>query len=162
MDNDSQMSDPPSSPRPSSSSRETTPSTQGNATSSDEPSKSDELTNAIQNLKLSPPTKPDTIPRVAFVLDRFSTNVPVIYCTNDDIIPRSLVEGRSFYDFITPGDEKRVRSAIDAVKGWGVNEQGGPSDGGFTFHRFRLCVRGRDSTYVYCFFLAFYLGPSCS
>jgi hypothetical protein len=44
-----------------------------------------------------------------------------------------------------------VRSWIDAVKGWGVNERGQPSDGGFGFGKFHLYPRGRDSVYAVSF-----------
>jgi hypothetical protein len=58
--------------------------------------------------------------------------------------------GRSFFDFVAQKDEDVVRSWIDVIKGWGVNERGQPSDGGFGFGKFLLCKEGRDSTYVYC------------
>ena len=56
--------------------------------------------------------------------------------------------GRPFFDFVAKRDETLVRSWIDAVKGWGVNERGQPSDGGFGFGKFQLFPRGRDSVYV--------------
>ncbi|KDQ62730.1 hypothetical protein JAAARDRAFT_190017 [Jaapia argillacea MUCL 33604] len=83
--------------------------------------------------------------RVALILDRFSIQCPVIYVSNDLLIPTTVAMGRSFYDFVTPQDEKKVRSWIDAVKSWGVNERGSPSDGGFGHGRFNACVSGRDS-----------------
>lgn len=45
-------------------------------------------------------------------------------------------------------DEEQVRSWVDCVKGWGVNERGQPSDGGFGFGRFLLITEGRDSMLV--------------
>lgn len=56
--------------------------------------------------------------------------------------------GRPFFDFVAKRDEALVRSWIDAVKGWGVNERGQPSDGGFGFGKFHLFPRGRDSVYA--------------
>jgi hypothetical protein len=56
--------------------------------------------------------------------------------------------GRSFFDYVAKKDEETVRSWIDCVKGWGVNELGQPSDGGFGFGRFVLLAQGRDSTFV--------------
>jgi hypothetical protein len=56
--------------------------------------------------------------------------------------------GRSFFDFVIQEDEELVRSWINAVKTWGVNERGQPSDGGFGFGKFDFWPRGRDSSYV--------------
>lgn len=53
--------------------------------------------------------------------------------------------GRSFFDFVLRKDEDLVRSWIDVIKGWGVNERGQPSDGGFGFGKFTVLVNGRDS-----------------
>jgi len=41
-----------------------------------------------------------------------------------------------------------VISWVDCVKGWGVNERGQPSDGGFGFGKFLLITEGRDSMSV--------------
>lgn len=56
--------------------------------------------------------------------------------------------GRSFFDFVAKKDEEIVRSWMDVVKGWGVNERGQPSDGGFGYGKFTLLTEGRDSSYV--------------
>lgn len=53
--------------------------------------------------------------------------------------------GRSFFDFVSRSDEVRVRTAMETIKGWGVNERGHPSDGGFGFNKFRIVLRGKDS-----------------
>lgn len=55
-------------------------------------------------------------------------------------------------------DEEIVRSWIDVIKSWGVNERGQPSDGGFGFGRFSLLTEGRDSLYVF-FALVCFLSP---
>ncbi|MCQ8865484.1 hypothetical protein, partial [Escherichia coli] len=68
--------------------------------------------------------------RVALILDRFSLHCTILHLTNADILPPAA-KGRPFYDFVAPQDEEKVRAAMDTVKGWGVNEQGHPSDGGF-------------------------------
>jgi hypothetical protein len=86
--------------------------------------------------------------RTALILDRFSTSCPIIYCSNDSFLSTTDIMGRPFFDFVTKRDEALVRSWIDAVKGWGVNERGQPSDGGFGFGKFNLFPRGRDSVYV--------------
>lgn len=70
---------------------------------------------------------------------------PVQYCSNDLLVEMTVVMGRSFYDFVSPKNEQRVREWIDMVKAWGVNERGQPSDGGFGFGRFTLLHKGRDS-----------------
>ena len=88
---------------------------------------------------------PEQSVRTALILDRFSTNCPIVYCSNDSFLSTTVVMGRSFFDFVTKKDESLVRSWIDAVKGWGVNERGQPSDGGFGFGKFHLFVQGRDS-----------------
>jgi len=83
--------------------------------------------------------------RTALILDRFSTACPIHYCSNDSFLSTTKIMGRPFFDFVAQRDEALVRSWIDAVKGWGVNERGQPSDGGFGFGKFHLYPRGRDS-----------------
>jgi len=89
---------------------------------------------------------PEQSVRTALILDRFSERCWIIYCANDSILPTTRVMGRSFFDFVSAKDEEVVRSWIDLVKGWGVNERGQPSDGGFGFGKFILCKEGRDSS----------------
>lgn len=57
--------------------------------------------------------------------------------------------GRPFFDFVARKDEELVRSWIEAVKAWGVNERGQPSDGGFGYGKFHLFLPGRDSRCVH-------------
>ncbi|KAI0271781.1 hypothetical protein BGY98DRAFT_922816, partial [Russula aff. rugulosa BPL654] len=83
--------------------------------------------------------------RTALILDRFSMSSPIIYCSNDCFLSTTQIMGRPFFDFVAKRDETLVRSWIDAVKGWGVNERGQPSDGGFGSGKFQLFPRGRDS-----------------
>jgi hypothetical protein len=83
--------------------------------------------------------------RTALILDRFSVRCPIMYCSNDFLLSTTACMGRSLYDFVARKDEELVRSWVDAIKGWGVNERGQPSDGGFGFGRFRCCRKGRDS-----------------
>jgi hypothetical protein len=87
--------------------------------------------------------------RTALILDRFSMSCPIIYCSNDSFLSTTEIMGRPFFDFVAKRDEALVRSWIDAVKGWGVNERGQPSDGGFGFGKFHLFPRGRDSVFVF-------------
>ncbi|PFH49960.1 hypothetical protein AMATHDRAFT_62125 [Amanita thiersii Skay4041] len=84
--------------------------------------------------------------RTAFILNRFSVNCTIEYCTNDFFLRTMDAIGRPFFDFVIKKDEDVVRSWIDCVKGWGVNERGQPSDGGFGFGKFTLIPKGRDST----------------
>ncbi|KAL1760246.1 hypothetical protein FB107DRAFT_287083 [Schizophyllum commune] len=99
--------------------------------------------------KVDPSVSFDPLPnqsfRTAFIVDRFSLSCPIMYYTNDHFIETMEILGRSFYDFVSKKDESLVRSWIDLVKSWGVNERGQPSDGGFGFGRFRLLTRGRKS-----------------
>ncbi|KAI0685633.1 hypothetical protein BC835DRAFT_1289792 [Cytidiella melzeri] len=88
---------------------------------------------------------PEQSVRTALILNRFSTNCDIQYCANDSILSTTHALGRSFFDFIVKRDEELVRSWIDVVKGWGVNERGQPSDGGFGYGKFSLLVDGRDS-----------------
>ena len=83
--------------------------------------------------------------RTAFILDRFSVNCTILYCSNDLLVSTTSAIGRSFFDFVVKREEEIVRSWITCVKGWGVNESGQPSDGGFGFGRFVLLTEGRDS-----------------
>lgn len=91
---------------------------------------------------------PSQSSRTAFILDRFSVNCTILYCSNDLLLSTIAAMGRSFFDFVAKKDEDIVRSWIDVIKGWGVNERGQPSYGGFGFGRFALIPDGRDSMYV--------------
>ncbi|TEB40189.1 hypothetical protein FA13DRAFT_1597192, partial [Coprinellus micaceus] len=91
------------------------------------------------------PHLPNKSFRTAFILDRFSLNCTILYCSNDLLVESTHAIGRNFFDFVAPKDEGIVRSWIECVKGWGVNERGQPSDGGFGFGRFNLLVGGRES-----------------
>ncbi|KAE9403188.1 hypothetical protein BT96DRAFT_1017087 [Gymnopus androsaceus JB14] len=82
--------------------------------------------------------------RTCLILDRFSMHNTIMYCSNDLLITANKVENRPFFDFVSKKDEDNVRSFIDVVKGWGVNERGQPSDGGFGFGGFPLLPEGRD------------------
>lgn len=137
---------PPSFPQ-SDSSGTNSPSSR-NSEEPPSPNVDNELMLAMTQLVLTQPP-PDRIQskRSAFVLERFSVHCPILYSTNDEILPRSLVYRRPFYDFVAPGkSEHTARGVIDMVKTWGVNEKGSPSDGGFAFSRFKILLKGRNST----------------
>ncbi|KAI0821976.1 hypothetical protein BC628DRAFT_710331 [Trametes gibbosa] len=89
---------------------------------------------------------PEQSVRTALILDRFSVNCGILYCSNDSLLATTTCMGRSFFDFVSRREEDLVRSWIDVIKGWGVNERGQPSDGGFGFGKFTVLVRGRDSS----------------
>lgn len=86
--------------------------------------------------------------RTLFILDRFTSNGTILYCSNDLLVTTLSAVTRSFFDFVAKRHEETVRSWIDCVKGWGVNELGQPSDGGFGFGRFTLLAQGRDSRFA--------------
>ena len=88
---------------------------------------------------------PEQSVRTLLILDRFSQRCTVLYCANDSMLLTTSVMARSFFDFVSKRNEELVRSWITTVKGWGVNERGQPSDGGFGFGKFTLCINGRDS-----------------
>ncbi|KIK96447.1 hypothetical protein PAXRUDRAFT_308222 [Paxillus rubicundulus Ve08.2h10] len=83
--------------------------------------------------------------RSALILDRFSIHCPIQYCSNDHLLSTTTVMGRSFFDFVAPRCDAIVRSWIDVIKAWGVNERGQPSEGGFGYGKFILLPKGRDS-----------------
>ncbi|KAJ8473154.1 hypothetical protein ONZ45_g16399 [Pleurotus djamor] len=60
--------------------------------------------------------------RTALILDRFSVNCPIVYCSNDLLLSTTTAMGRSFFDFVAKKDEDIVRSWMDVVKGWGKVE----------------------------------------
>ena len=91
---------------------------------------------------------PEQSVRTALILDRFTINCTILYCSNDSMVSTTNAIGRSFFDFVMKRDEELVRSWIDVIKSWGVNERGQPSDGGFGFGKFTLLVNGRDSRCV--------------
>ncbi|KAJ4482413.1 hypothetical protein J3R30DRAFT_3287051 [Lentinula aciculospora] len=82
--------------------------------------------------------------RTAFILDRFSVHCTILYYSNSLLITANRIEKRSFFDFVVKSDETTLRSWIETIKGWGVNELGQPSDGGFGFGKFSLLPQGRD------------------
>ncbi|KAF8885703.1 hypothetical protein CPB84DRAFT_1685300, partial [Gymnopilus junonius] len=84
--------------------------------------------------------------RTAFILNRFSSECHILYCSNDLLIQAQDAIGHSFYDFVDRRDERIVRDWIDLVKSWGVNEKGQPSDGGFGFGKFCLLTERRESS----------------
>ncbi len=83
--------------------------------------------------------------RTALILDRFSLRCNILYCSNDLLIDSGDSLGRSFFDYVSRNSETNVRDWINLVKGWGVNETGQPSDGGFGFGKFALLKEGRES-----------------
>lgn len=83
--------------------------------------------------------------RSAFILDRFTLNGTISYIFNDMLLTATDAKERRFFDFVSEEWEKDVSGYIDRVKGWGVNERGQPSDGGFGYGGFLLCRQGRDS-----------------
>ena len=91
------------------------------------------------------PPLPAQSVRTALFLDRFSQDCPITFVSNDNFVETVNVMGRPFFDFVARRDEELVRSWIEAVKTWGVNERGQPSDGGFGYGKFHLYLPGRDS-----------------
>ncbi|KAI0064086.1 hypothetical protein BV25DRAFT_1801058 [Artomyces pyxidatus] len=131
-----------------SSSRSSTPTSSSPVASSSltrKPSTGGKAKDKSKQVAISFDPLPKQSVRTALILDRFSMNCPIIYCSNDSFLSTTAVMGRSFFDFVAEKDETLVRSWIDAVKGWGVNERGQPSDGGFGFGKFSLWLHGRDS-----------------
>lgn len=110
------------------------------------PSERDRRRDRTQVISFDP--LPEQSIRTALILDRFSVNCTIMYCSNDSLLSTTACMGRSFFDFVARKDEDLVRSWIDVIKSWGVNERGQPSDGGFGFGKFNLLVRGRDSRYA--------------
>ncbi|KII90935.1 hypothetical protein PLICRDRAFT_39514 [Plicaturopsis crispa FD-325 SS-3] len=101
-----------------------------------------------QSSAVSYGTPADQSIRSAFILNRFTQNCTIVYCSNNDILDPTVAMNRSFFDFVTIEDEGLVRAWIEQVKTWGVNERGQPSDGGFGFGTFWACPTGRDSLAV--------------
>ncbi|KAI0761543.1 hypothetical protein BD413DRAFT_607140 [Trametes elegans] len=89
---------------------------------------------------------PEKSVRTALILDRFSVNCGILYCSNDSILSTTTCMGRSFFDFVARKDKDLVCFWIDIIKCWGMNERGQPSDGGFGFGKFTVLVHGRDSS----------------
>lgn len=83
---------------------------------------------------------------MAVLLDRFTSNFTISYTFIDMLLFIENPLGRSFLDFVSEENEEVVGSWLDTVKGWGVNERGQPSDGGFGYGGFTLFRRGRDSS----------------
>ena len=58
------------------------------------------------------------------ILDQFSIHCPIQYCSNKHLLSTTIVMGWSFFDFVAPWSDKIVRSWIDMIRAWGVNECG--------------------------------------
>ncbi|KIJ96833.1 hypothetical protein K443DRAFT_10330 [Laccaria amethystina LaAM-08-1] len=143
-----------SSPTPSSSSSSSSGTSKSSWRASPGEAPSSPRTSTIRTPTPSPPPPPRIISfphlpnksfRTAFILDRFTVNCTILYCSNDLFLSTTSAIGRSFFDFVARRDDEIVRSWVGCVKGWGVNERGQPSDGGFGFGRFTLLTEGRDS-----------------
>jgi hypothetical protein len=100
-------------------------------------------TYSARNRIADPTAKPYPLPaqsiRTLFIPDSFSINCHILYCSNDSLLATAAIMGRSFYDFVAKKDEALVRSWVDVIKSWGVNESGQPSDGDFGFGRYTAC-----------------------
>ncbi|KAG6812302.1 hypothetical protein H0H92_003475 [Tricholoma furcatifolium] len=84
--------------------------------------------------------------RTLFILDRFTEKGTIMYCSNDCLVTTLSAIGRPFFDYVHEADEETVKKWIETVKGWGVNDLGQPSDGGFGYGLFTLLAKGRDSS----------------
>jgi len=67
--------------------------------------------------------------RVGLLLNRFSTDMPVMHCTNNRIVQSDLVFNRSIYEVVEEPDVGPLKSTIEMVKNWGASDE--PGDGGF-------------------------------
>jgi len=135
-----QSPSPRSSPSPTSTSPDTDPA--------DDHHHHHDYLKPLKHLPITFDHLPNQSFRTAFILDRFSLNCTILYCSNDLLVSTTDCIGRSFFDYVAKRDEKQVISWVDCVKGWGVNERGQPSDGGFGFGKFLLITEGRDSMSV--------------
>ncbi|KAG6919264.1 hypothetical protein DXG01_008060 [Tephrocybe rancida] len=84
--------------------------------------------------------------RTLFILDRFTEKGTIMYCSNDCLVTTLSAIGRPFFDYVHESDEGTVKKWLETVKGWGVNDLGQPSDGGFGYGIFTLLAKGRDSS----------------
>jgi len=67
--------------------------------------------------------------RVGLLLNRFSADLPVMACTNNQIVHSDLIFNRSIYEVAEEPDLEQLRSTIEMVKNWGASDESG--DGGF-------------------------------
>ncbi|KAF8744736.1 PAS fold, partial [Rhizoctonia solani] len=83
-------------------------------------------------------------PRTALLLDRFSADCIITHCTNNAILDNeSCVERRGgLFRYVAPQDE--ASNFITRLKQSGI-EANAPTNAGFVYHTFNLCVAGRDS-----------------
>ncbi|CAE6347818.1 unnamed protein product [Rhizoctonia solani] len=84
-------------------------------------------------------------PRTALLLDRFSADCTITHCTNNMILDNeSCVERRGgLFGYVAAQDEASVRTFITRLKQSGI-EANSPTNVGFVYHTFTLCVAGRD------------------
>ena len=97
---------------------------------------------SYDNLFLTLPTPSKCM---GLILNCFSRQCPIMYCTNDCIFPAAKVFNRCFYNFASPCDEVNVRQWINVSKGWCVCDSGHSSNGRFVFGSFRICLEGQNS-----------------
>ncbi|CAE6451162.1 unnamed protein product [Rhizoctonia solani] len=84
------------------------------------------------------------LPRTALLLDRFTLNCDIIYCSNNMILSETCVGARGgFFKYVVERDLDSVRSFLRNLKQSGLKVDS-PTNVGFVYHTFSLCVAGRD------------------
>ncbi|CEL52116.1 hypothetical protein RSOLAG1IB_00653 [Rhizoctonia solani AG-1 IB] len=85
------------------------------------------------------------LPKTALLLDRFSADCTITHCTNNAILDNEACVHRrgGLFGYVAAQDEASVRSFITRLKQSGI-EANAPTNLGFVYQTFNLCVDGRD------------------
>ncbi|CUA73185.1 putative transcriptional regulatory protein C965,10 [Schizosaccharomyces pombe 972h-] [Rhizoctonia solani] len=83
-------------------------------------------------------------PRTALLLDRFTLHCDIIHCSNNAILSTNCVGVRGgILKYVVERDIASVRDFIRSLKRSGIKADS-PTNVGFLYHTFALCVAGRD------------------
>ncbi|CAE6519576.1 unnamed protein product [Rhizoctonia solani] len=83
-------------------------------------------------------------PRTALLLDRFTANCDIIHCSNNAILSETCVGARGgFLKYVVARDIVSVKTFLMNLKQSGIKVDS-PTNVGFAYHTFALCVAGRD------------------
>lgn len=101
----------------------------------------DPLPAAMAMLK-NPPPLPQMEKRTCLLVNRFTRDSTIYHCTNDVYLNIDEVCDHSFFHYVHPDDDEKVREIINSAKSW--NRHGdSATDGGFEYCVFRLFPNGR-------------------
>lgn len=97
---------------------------------------------AAMAMAKNPPPLPEMEKRTGIFVNRFTRDSTIYHVTNDLFLNMDEVYDHSFFHYVHPDDDEKVREIINSAKSW--NRHGdSATDGGFEYCVFRLYPHGR-------------------